>query len=352
MLFITFIVDTSCSSKYSRLTYLEGEVVLGISWNEISVNANGGTEIICRRLEACVDPALLAEIQLFPSRIREELDPTKIRIYHAHDTASDPESERALGDQRWKRFHKLVFVSNDQMHQFIRAYDLDWARCAVMLNAIDPLEQRAEKADPVRLIYTSTPQRGLDVLAQAFRELSAEFPLELDVFSSFAVYGWQDADAPFKPLFEELAALPGVRVHGARPNAEVREAVSRSHVFAYPSTWLETSCICLMEAMSAGLECVHPNLGALYETSGGLTHMYQWSPDKKVHEAVFKEKLRRAVIAAQQRTGPDRLLSEYAARVFGWEKRITEWNELIQKLLGEPRALEPVERPMFVYKVG
>jgi len=42
-----------------------------------------------------------------------------------------------------------------------------------------------------------------------------------------------------------------------------------------------------MEAMSAGLACVHPNNGALYETAAIWALMYQWHDDPHAHAAVF-----------------------------------------------------------------
>jgi hypothetical protein len=72
---------------------------------------------------------------------------------------------------------------------------------------------------------------------------------------------------------------PKIRYHGTQPNAAVREALTRAHVFAYPSVWPETSCLCLIEAMSAGLVCVHSNLGALFETAAHWTQIYPFHED-------------------------------------------------------------------------
>ena len=38
--------------------------------------------------------------------------------------------------------------------------------------------------------------------------------------------------------------------HGFKPNDVVRKALSEAHIFAYPSIWVETSCISAIEAMS------------------------------------------------------------------------------------------------------
>jgi hypothetical protein len=53
----------------------------------------------------------------------------------------------------------------------------------------------------------------------------------------------------------------------------------------------------LIEAMSAGLACVHPNFGALYETAGGMTLMYQWHEDPAAHALIFYQCLTRVIDA-------------------------------------------------------
>ena len=41
--------------------------------------------------------------------------------------------------------------------------------------------------------------------------------------------------------------------------------------------------------MSAGCVCVHSSLGALPDTSNGLTCMYEYTPDKLEHYNRFKK---------------------------------------------------------------
>ena len=327
---------------------------MGIQWNEISPNAKGGTEQMCRELEKRISPTLLDEFQIIPSRLRGELDESKIRLYYAHDTESDPEAEKALGGGNHSRFHRIVFVSNHQMQRFIQHFDLPWEKCVVIRNAIMPFEWNDKPKGNIRLIYTSTPQRGLDVLGAAFAHLAERYDdIELEIYSSYDLYGWKDADAQFQPLFDKLDSTPRLTRHGTVSNAVIRQALTQAHIFAYPSTWIETSCLCLMEAMAAGLVCVHPNYGALYETASNLTMMYQWTPDKQQHAGLFSVVLDQAIRAIREQ--PEQMAERLKTQsfnssiFFGWNSREIEWKAFLESLLVLPREFE---KPMFVYKVS
>jgi hypothetical protein len=93
-----------------------------------------------------------------------------------------------------------------------------------------------------------------------------------------------------------------------------------------------------MEAMSAGLLCVHPNLGALYETAAGFTQMYQWSADKSVHADVFARALDQAIDL--MKSDPERarrLTAAQSARAgiaYNWDHRAVEWETFLRSLIG------------------
>ena len=308
-----------------------------IAWNEYSEKSHGGTETMGRELEKRIAPDLLDRFQIIPSRVRE-LDAERIRILWLHNTAVDPEARSALADGGWRRFHQLVFVSHHQMQSFIEQYAIPWERCVVMRNAIVPIAEHQKPGAPIRLIYTSTPQRGLEILAAVFWPLAERHQdIELEVFSSFKLYGWDDVDAQFQPLFDRLREHPRIKWHGARPNDEIRDAMRRCHIFSYPSIWLETSGIVLMEAMSGGLVCVHPNYGALAETAANLTMMYQWSADKNVHAGGFLRRLNEAVelLKAAPESVRPRLAFQrrYADEIYGWDQRTAEWEALLRSLV-------------------
>jgi UDP-glucose:(glucosyl)LPS alpha-1,2-glucosyltransferase len=316
--------------------------------NETNKDSNGGTELMQRGLYARLPAELLDKFQIIPSRVRE-LDKTKYRILWLHDLPEDPESERALSNDGWKNYHRIVFVSYWQQQRYIDKYNIPWSKCVVMQNAIVPFEAHEKPKDKIRLIYTSTPHRGLTILFAVFNKLCETYDnIELDVYSSFKLYGWADRDEAFQPLFDQIKNHPKANYHGAVPNSEIREALKQSHIFAYPSIWPETSCLCLIEAMSAGLLCVHPAYGALPETAANWTLMYNTHESLNDHANVFYGNMVEAIQVVKSGVVNLRLKSQvsYVNLFYDWDLRAAQWNHFLNSVLGEP--LE--EKEVFIYR--
>ena len=106
--------------------------------NEISKNANGGTEIAKRKLASIIDPNLLDNFQIISSRVRE-LDFKKIRIFWAHDLPEDPESKKFKNQEFKDSFHKFVFISNwqYQRYQLVHGFPYD-DKSIVLESGIEP----------------------------------------------------------------------------------------------------------------------------------------------------------------------------------------------------------------------
>lgn len=313
--------------------------------------------MMMRRLESGVSPEILDRFQIVASRMSEPLDPSRVRILWCHDNSDDPEVAH-LANGGWRRFHRLVFVSNHQQQEFIGRFGIPWSRCVVIQNAIEPIarEPAGEWDGKVRVVYTSTPHRGLNVLVAAFTELaSRRDDVHLDVFSSFATYGWGERDSAFEDIFRACREHPSITYHGSAPNDEVRRVLASSHVLAYPSTYRETSCLCLMEAMSADLICVHSNLGALYETAAGLTLMYPFHEELDRHAGVFFQALSTGVDLARKRLEtegwPESSQKGYADVQYSWENRAEQWKAFLSSLLELPTEIDDPS-DTFTYSVG
>lgn len=330
---------------------------MGFERNEISTKAAGGTEIMRDLLEKSIDKDLLDNFQIIMSRTRE-LNPEKIRIIQVHDLPEDPESNKFKDSNFVNSLHKMVFISNWQYSRYQLIHGIKYDEKSIVLESgIEPaiVNLNDKPTDTIRLVYTSTPQRGLEILVPVFEELAKTDPnIHLDVFSSFKIYGWDEADKQFEPLYDRIRNHPQMTYHGFTPNDILRESLNKAHIFAYPCTWLETSCRAMLEAMSAGLVCVHPNYGALSETSGALNVMYHADmTDMNRHANIFANNLDAAINLVKSNNHQNMINfgKIYVDARFGLDRIKSQWEGMLNKLLEKYPTVESRAIPsqQFVY---
>jgi glycosyltransferase involved in cell wall biosynthesis/LPS sulfotransferase NodH len=282
-------------------------------------------------------------VQGLRERMGEELGRVNLQLNHpGHDKADGRPRVVWMHhdvDQRWVQWCKdkalvdsvsrFVFVSYWQRDRYLNAFGLPPERCAVLRHALDlDADPRRWDAAPTwRCTYTSTPFRGLSVLLDAWQRLSPA-NAELHIWSSMKLY--LGDDSPYRHLYERAESMPGVVYHGLAPNAELRAALRSMHFLAYPSTFPETACLAVIEAMAAGCRVIVPSLGALPETTCGYARVYPFNPNAEEHAAVFAENLA-AELAAPWLGEPELSMREQAhcTATYDWPRRLREWRELI-----------------------
>lgn len=323
------------------------EILAGnLKRNEVNPNAMGGTELIATEMHRRLPQDLLKDFQIIHSRPRDLYDDLK-KVLVLHDLAGDPEVEH-LKNGGWNNYDKLVFVSNWQLQMYNAYLGVPYSKSVVIKNAINPIYKEEDMIslprfeggfgdfhpEKIKIIYHTTPHRGLNILYAVFEVLAKEFDfIELDVYSSFKLYGWEERDKQHKDVFDKLNAHPMINNHGSVSNDEVRNALKDAHIFAYPSVWQETSCICLMEALAAGLLCVHPNLGALPETSANWSVMYQFDEDQQKHANTFYNYLRNYIMKIHEFGMPNMVNQvHYANNFYNWDDRENEWLRLLSSM--------------------
>ena len=303
-----------------------------IATDEVSKNAMGGTEMMKYGLQDRVDSKLLDHFHITASRYRGP-QAGKVELYWLHDLPGDPESAH-LANGGWNKFEKLIFVSNWQFQQYQAFYGLPWHKSIVLQNAIDPIVPEDKSKD--KIIYNTTPHRGLEILVPVFEKLAEKHPnVELDVFSSFKAYGWEERDKPYEELFQRCKDHPKINYHGYQPNNVVRKALAEAHIQAYPSIWQETSCLCAIEAMSSRALTVTSSLAALPETCSNYALMYNYTEDVNAHANMFFKVLNHAINVIKSGAASNylRAQKEYFDRNYSWEMRKEEWTFLLNSLL-------------------
>lgn len=323
--------------------------------NEVSKNSQGGTEMVKRGLAERLPAGLADEFQVICSRVRE-LEEDKIRVYWLHDLPEDPETNHLKEENSRNRFHRLVFCGNWQYNRYRDFLGIPPSKDHIVIETpIDPFKSVEKKKDKIRMIYTSTPQRGLQLLVPVFKKLAEKYDnIHLDVFSSFKIYGWDEADKNFEPLYDEIREHPQMTYHGFAPNETVREHLLDAHILAYPSIWLECNSRSVIEAMSAGVLCVHPNTGGLPDTAGGMNFMYQADADHNTHANLFYHALEHAisVIHKEETESYLKLVKAYADSRYNWTKVAAQWKDLLEGLKQQYPTVESRKLPsqIFTYK--
>ena len=116
-------------------------------------------------------------------------DTTKPIIYWNH-LSYDQEAVQFLSTPKnVSSINQFVYVSHWQSEQFRKQFNVPGYKTQVIKNAcLDVKQRQTGPRSKVKLCYTSTPWRGLDVLLHAW-ELTNTQDCELHIFSSTKIYG-------------------------------------------------------------------------------------------------------------------------------------------------------------------
>lgn len=305
----------------------------------------GGTELILSNLQKAL-PELTSQVQIIMSRPEQVTLEEKPRILWLQDLPQDPASA-PLADKTYRsKFNHIVFCSNWQQQQYAQYLGIPFNEGIVIKNAVPhraPTLPKTRVDGKLRFIYTSTPHRGLAVLAAAAEALAQERQdWELHVYSSLNIYGWNDADKQFEPLYETLKKNPCVVYHGTQPNETVREALDAAHVFVYPSIYAETSCMAIQEAMMAGCLAITTNFGALPETCAEWAWMFGYDERPEMLAGRTLEAMRQALNVYDDAHLQNILKaqSSYYQQFYSFEGRVSTWKHLLETTIAEGMPTE------------
>ena len=300
------------------------------------LEAKGGTELLYGRLAGLVD---LSGVNLIKSvAAYQALSPGKPNILWEHLSYDQPNVQGLKEKGLVERLDAIVFVSYWQHDHFRRFFPIQGNKCYVIQNATEPCPVHEKPKDKIRLIYTSTPWRGLKVLIDAWPKVYRD-GIELVVYSGTKIYGqeFHEREHPkFAPLYEQLRKLPGVTHIDYAPNSEVREALKSAHIMAYPNTWEETSCLSAMEALMAGCKVVTSAYGALPETCGVWADYVPASVDMVDR---YADALNRAIDTYWDAPVQAKLADqvEHYNRYWTWEARLPQWQAFFQQFQNQIR---------------
>jgi glycosyltransferase involved in cell wall biosynthesis len=139
-------------------------------------------------------------------------------------------------------------------------------------NGIDPAKFTycpAEGKNPMKIVYVSSPDRGLDRTINVCEIVRQSYPVELHVF-----YGLENLEKMGKKdeveRFRAMLDKPWIKLHGNVSQETLREHYKDAAIWLYPTSFLETFCISALENIICGVYPVVRNYGALPNTLAGL----------------------------------------------------------------------------------
>jgi glycosyltransferase involved in cell wall biosynthesis len=171
---------------------------------------------------------------------------------------------------RCSRPARIVVPSAFLRDRFVTTEGLPPSRIAVVHGPVEPSMSRSappsrERRQATRVLFLGTliPEKGPDVLIEAFRRALGARP---DLMLSLVGGGPE----PYVERLRSLAQGLPVRFHGRVGLEGVIEAYRSHDVLAFPSVWDEPFAVVPLEAMSMGL-------AVIASTAGG-------TPEAVVHE--------------------------------------------------------------------
>ncbi len=278
--------------------------------------------------------------------IRPLIGDSPLILYTGHNKFEP--SMQALGDAEeracWDHF---VFKSSWQAETLQQSFALDGGRISIISNAVAPaFERLGERSSfffledrPPVLYYSSTPFRGLGVLANAFPAIARACPgISARVYSSMAPYHGLIDEAPHEGAYD-LCRRAGMDYVGSLSQPELAAAVRGADILAFPSTYPETSCVTVMEAMASSSLIVSRALGAIPETSAGFARLLARpaAGDATPLPERFAGLVVNAISAARRapRQTAQLLQAErrYCLTNYNWSAKAREWVALLQQAM-------------------
>lgn len=257
-----------------------------------------------------------------------------------HDVNLGPDAEPFMNVP-----DKVIGLTNWHSNHLQKLYNIDKNKMTVIPNGVNldrfPLEKWNH--DPNKLIYSSSPDRGLDQLLSMWPYMKKRYSdLELHIY-----YGWHMIDKiiehyremgvnqqsdhlkHFKTkIMHQIDFLggeeAGIYQHGRVNQDVLAEAMMGSNIWPYPTTFSETFAITAIEMQAAGVIPVTSNLAALTETVAPYYEKLDGWPANNDYQTRFL-RLFAMSYEDEEYKKEGRELGRKHAESYSWESAYTKW---------------------------
>lgn len=251
-----------------------------------------------------------------------------------HDIWLSQDGGADLGQDQVDRYFVLSPWHRDFFLNHHRG--VDPAKVVISRDGIDlaRFDQKVRK-DPGRMVYSSSADRGLDVLLDCMPEIRSRVPhANLHVFYGFD--NWEKA-CRLRKNVQEIAWMesikarlddPGVTYHGRVGQTQLAKEMLRAEICCYPTYFTETFAISMVEQMAAGNPIVTSDLAALATTVGSAGILLKGNPRDEGYKREFIAEIVQLLTNKNKWAEYSRRSLE-KAKTYSWTGIADEWLKLV-----------------------
>ena len=281
---------------------------------------------------------------LIVSRQMEAIDKceAKLKLAWAHDIILNNATNKLL-----LQADRILALSKWHKDYLINHHNISSDHVIVTRNGIDLNRFNKDiKKNKFKVINTSSPDRGWDILFNCWKKIRLEIPeaelhlyYGLNYLEKLAAY---DENKKIQLEFYKKKLLDlseyGVIFHGRLSPEELAEEFLSAKVWAHLSNFTETYCISATEAQAAGCYLVTNHVAALGETVNNRGIIVNGD----VNNLEVQENFANEIIKILKSEDNFNLKNmNYAKENFDIKKLGKEWNDMIYSLL-EYKKVHPI----------
>lgn len=248
------------------------------------------------------------------------------------------------GKNRVDNIDIIAGVSKWHCSHMRKLYDIPEEKLVVLPNGIN-LERflgKEVERQSNRYIWSSSPDRGLDVVLDMWPEIRKIQPdAELNIY-----YGWNNYDKVveytqdywmkiFKDgIFHRLEDLKdhGVTWHGRIDQYKLAEEFMKSEYQFYPGYFLETNFIGGLEAQAGGCIPIISNAGGAVENMSEAAVLLDGWPNNFTYRKEALRKIKELTKLDEQVKEDDRKIMKEFVQYKTWDRQFANWLSLVDRV--------------------
>lgn len=166
-----------------------------------------------------------------------------------------------------------------------------------------------------RFIYTSRPDRGLNILVALWPTILEKLPGATLVVSCYGDFPSNQTETDIK---ETMDKYDSIQFLGKLDSTQLYKEMASAEYWLYPTSWPETSCITALEMLMSEVICIYYPVAGLTNTLG--RYGIQVLPEKEIETIVSLTEEKKSNLRKE-----GRLYAESCS----WANRGKMWNKLL-----------------------